>query len=103
MNNYIPLILGMTLVTYLPRFLPLMIINNDKINPKLRLFLQYIPYTSLSILIIRGIITSSAEMRLPTIIGIGSAALIAYFRENLILSVLGGIIGAFITINILGV
>lgn len=103
MNNYIPLILGMALVTYIPRFLPLILLSEDRINPRLREVLQYIPYTSLSILIIRGIITSSSEMRIPTIIGILTAALIAYFRENLVLSVLSGIVGAFITINILGI
>lgn len=103
MNNYIPLILGMALVTYIPRFIPLMILSDKKVNPKLKSFLQYIPYTSLSILIIRGIITSSSEMRIPTILGIGVAGLIAYYRESLVLAVLGGIFVSFIGINILGI
>lgn len=103
MNNYIPLILGMAIVTYLPRFLPLVVLNEDMINPKLRQFLQYIPYTSLSILLIRGVISSSPEMRLPTVVGIGASALMAYTRGNLVLSVLSGILAAFITINIFGI
>lgn len=103
MNNYIPLILGMALVTYIPRLIPLLILSEDNVNPKLREFLMYIPYTSLSILLIRGIIISSDEMRIPTIIGIIVAALIAYFKENLVLSVIGGIFTAFIIINILGI
>lgn len=103
MHNYIPLILGMTLVTYLPRFLPLMIIDAENINPKLREFLQYIPYTSLSILLIRGIMTSTMEMRIPTIIGIIAAALSAYLKDNLVLSVLAGVFAAFLSINILGI
>lgn len=103
MNNYIPLILGMTFVTYLPRFLPLFLMRDKDINPKLRMFLQYIPYTSLSILLIRGIMTSTSEMRLPTIIGIIGAALAAYFKDNLVLSVFAGVFAAFIAINILGI
>lgn len=102
MNNYIPLILGMALVTYIPRFLPLVILSEDMVKPKLRRFLYYIPYTSLSILLIRGIITSSPEMRIPTIMGIAMSAFMAYIKGNLVLSVLSGIFVAFITINIIG-
>lgn len=103
MNNYIPLIIGMTLVTYIPRFLPLMVLSEDMVKPKLREFLQYIPYTSLSILLVRGILTSSPDMRLPTIIGIGMSALMAYLKGNLVVSVLSGILAAFITINFIGI
>lgn len=103
MNNYIPLIIGMTIVTYIPRFLPLMILSEDVIKPKARRFLQYIPYTSLSILLIRGILTSSAEMRLPTIVGIVMSAFMAYIKGNLVISVLSGIFATFITIHFIGI
>lgn len=97
------LVLGMALVTYLPRLIPLMLIKKGKTNENLKQFLTFIPYTSLSILIIRGILTSSSDMRIPTIVGILAAALIAYIQNNLILSVMGGILAAFIIINILGI
>ena len=103
MNNYIPLIIGMALVTYIPRFLPLVILSEDMVKPKMRQFLQYIPYTSLSILLIRGIITSSPDMRIPTIVGIAMSAFMAYFKGNLVLSVLSGIFAAFIIINFGGI
>lgn len=103
MNNYIPLIIGMTLVTYIPRFLPLMILSEDMVKPKVRQFLQYIPYTSLSILLIRGILTSPAEMRIPTIIGIVMSAFMAYIKGNLVISVLSGIFATFITIHFIGI
>ena len=101
MRSYILLILGMGMVTYIPRLFPLLFLTNKDISPKVKLFLQYIPYTSLSILIIRGIITASDEMIIPSIIGIGISGIIAYFKGNLVLSVLVGILVSFITIQIL--
>lgn len=99
--KYLPLILGMALVTYIPRFMPLMILRKSNINERFRLFLTFIPYTSLSILLIRGVLTAEASMRLPTILGILVASLIAYKHKNLILSVLAGILTAFVSINFL--
>lgn len=101
MRNYLPLIIGMALVTYIPRLIPLLFLSKKEINPKIRQFLQLIPYTSLSILIIRGIITSSNEMIIPSIIGIGVSGIIAYFKGNLVLSVLVGIFASFLAIQII--
>lgn len=101
MKSYVTLIFGMAMVTYIPRLFPMLFLTNKRINPKTKLFLQYIPYTSLSILIIRGIITSSKEMMIPSIIGIGISGLIAHFDGNLVLSVLIGILASFIAIQIL--
>lgn len=88
----LPIVIGyfpiaMTLVTYLPRLMPLMLLSNRKVNKHIKQFLLYIPYTSLSILIIRGIITA--------------AAIISYIKGNLVLSVLAGILLSFLTINTL--
>lgn len=100
MKNIIPLILGMGLVTYIPRIFPLLALTDRKTNKKFKEFLTFIPYTSLSILILKGIITASKEMRLPTIIGIGVASIIAYFQGSLVLSIFGGIVSSFIAINL---
>ncbi|WP_313755742.1 AzlD domain-containing protein [Tissierella sp.] len=101
MKNYLPLIIGMTLVTYLPRLMPLMLLSNRKINKNIKQFLLYIPYTSLSILIIRGIITAADGVKVATVAGIGIAAIISYIKGNLVLSVLAGILLSFLTINTL--
>ncbi len=100
MKNMIPLILGMALVTYIPRVFPLLILTDRKTNKKFQEFLTFIPYTSLSILILKGIITASAELRIPTIIGIGASAIISYINGSLILSIFGGIVCSFIAINL---
>ena len=99
MSNYLPLIIGMGIVTYIPRMVPLLFLTKKELNPKIKQFLQYIPYTSLSILIVRGVLTSSKELMLPTIIGIAIAGLVAYFKSNLVLSVLAGILASFLIIN----
>jgi len=94
------IIIGMALVTYIPRLLPLYFLANKQLNPKLEEFLNYIPYTSLSILLARGVMTSSNELIFPTTVGITLAGLVSYYRPNLVVSVLISIIGSFIIINI---
>lgn len=101
MKNYLPLIVGMALVTYIPRWLPLNFISDKKLHPKIRRFLLYIPYTSLSILIIRGILTSSKDMFLATFVGLVVAGLVSWVKENLVLSVIMGILGSFLILNLI--
>lgn len=96
MNSYIPLIIGMALVTYLPRLLPMLVLSDKKMNPSLEKFLYYIPYTSLSILLIKGIISAEKDMVLATIAGILIAGFLAYKKDNLVLSVLSGIALSFL-------
>lgn len=100
MKNYLPLIIGMALVTSLPRIIPLMALKDRKINKKMEEFLYYIPYTSLSILIIRGIMTADSNMKIATMAGIGIAGILSYKKGNLVLSVLAGILVSFFIINI---
>ena len=100
MKSYIYLIIGMALVTYIPRLIPLMFLTNKSLSPKVKQFLQFIPLTSLSILIVGGILTSSKEMILPTFAGIALAGLISYFKSNLVLSVFTAILASFLIINI---
>lgn len=100
MDNLI-LILGMAIATYIPRLIPLTLLSDKKINKRLKQFLLYVPYTSLSILIIRGIMTAEGDMQVATISGIGIAAIIAYIKGNLILAILSAIVVAFFINNIL--
>lgn len=100
MKSLIPLILGMGLVTFIPRVFPLLVLTDKTPNKKFKEFLTFIPYTSLSILIVKGIITAGDGMRIPTIVGISVSALIAYIQGSLVLSIFGGIVSSFIAINI---
>jgi branched-subunit amino acid transport protein len=99
MKNYLPLILGMTMVTFLPRLLPLITLTERPLHPLLKRFLLYIPYTALSALIASGIMQASASMRIATIVGIGAAAACSWFKGGLILSVVASIATAFLILN----
>jgi len=99
LKSYLFLIIGMAIVTYIPRLLPLLALKDRKINKNLEDFLGLIPYTSLSILIVRGIMTADSQMKVATLVGIAAAALVSYIKGNLVLSVLTGILFSFIIIN----
>jgi branched-subunit amino acid transport protein len=99
MRSYLPLILGMTMVTFLPRLLPLITLTERPLHPLIKRFLLYIPYTALSALIASGIMQADQSMRIATIAGIGAAALCSWFKGGLILSVLASIITAFLILN----
>lgn len=100
MKTHFLLIIGMTLVTYLPRYIPLVLLRDRKIHPKLEQFLIYIPFTSLSILILRGILATEADLLLATLVGLGVAGGVSWKKSNLILAVLSGIIASLIILNI---
>jgi len=100
LKNYLPLILGMMTVTYIPRLVPLITISRKPINPIVKRFLQYIPYSALSALVIRGILEATPDMRVATVSGICGAAICSYLKGGLILSVIIGIITAYLILQI---
>jgi branched-subunit amino acid transport protein len=100
MLRYLPVILGMAAVTYVPRLVPMLLLKEIKLDPRARLFLQIIPYTSLSILIIRGILTSSPSEMPAAVVGIAVAGGLSYWKGNLVVSVFAGIIASLIVLNI---
>ena len=100
MKNYLPLILGMMGVTYLPRLIPLLLMTERPINPLFKKFLLYIPYTALGALVIRGILEAPPGMGLITLAGIGVAALCSWLKGELVLSVLAAIFAVFLLLQI---
>lgn len=100
MKSYLLLITGMMVVTYLPRLLPLLMMTGRPLPPVLKRFLQYIPYTALSALIIRGIMQSAPDMRLATVVGILAAGICSWLKGSLVLSVLVAIMAAFVVLQL---
>ncbi len=100
MKSYLLLILGMMAVTYLPRLLPLVIMAGKPLPARLKQFLQYIPYTALSALIIRGVMQAAPEMRAATIAGIAAAGVCAWLKGSLVLSVVVSIATAFVMLQL---
>lgn len=91
MDNLLLIIIGMAVVTYLPRAIPLVFLQNLKLNPKLERFLSFIPYTILGALIFPGILTSTGLL-FPAIIGGMTALALSWLNANLLFVVLGSIL-----------
>ncbi len=84
--NFILLIALMTLVTYIPRLLPFVIIKKSKIPEKLSEFLSFIPYAALGALILPGGINSIEGYPVLSASGLCLAAILSWFRLNIIFS-----------------
>lgn len=86
------LILGMALVTYLPRLLP-MVFGSTTILPSwVKRFLSFVPYAILSALIFPEILFSTGSVNSAVVGGLVSLVL-AFHKVNLFLVVIGGIAG----------
>ena len=99
-THYLPLILGMMLVTYLPRLFPLLTLSQRRLPPYLRRFLAYIPYAALGALIIRGIAESAAGMTPATLAGVAVAAALSFYGGGLVWSVIASILTAYIVLSL---
>ncbi len=93
MLNYkvIALILGMTLVTYIPRALPAMLSEKIRFRPKMEKFLNLIPYTAMAALIFPGIFTVDTARPEIGLIGGAVAAVTAWLKCPLVICVLAAI------------
>ena len=61
------MILGMTLVTYLPRVLPAFLMGRIRLNARVEHFLQLIPYTAMTALVFPGVFSVDANPVLPRV------------------------------------
>lgn len=100
MNNVLILILGMAIVTYIPRLLPFIMVDGKQLSPKLEKFLTFIPYTALGALIFPGVLTAIPEMPLAASAGIAFAFLFAWYKGSVIIPVLGSILVSFLVLLI---
>lgn len=99
MNNIFMLILGMMIVTYLPRLVPFLLMNDKKIPSKMEEFLSYIPYAALGALIIPGFLTAIPGHWLVSIVGIFTALLLAYLKGGVVIPVVGSILTCILLVN----
>ncbi|HHV97035.1 MAG TPA: AzlD domain-containing protein [Clostridiaceae bacterium] len=100
-NNYnnlsiYAIIIGMAVVTYIPRVLPVFIMERFKMPKWVNRWLQSIPYAALGALIFPGILTVESEVPIIGIIGGAVALIISWFKVNVIFSVLGSILAVMI-------
>jgi branched-subunit amino acid transport protein len=96
MKSHLPLIIGMMIVTFIPRLLPMVSFAKQPLHPTVRRFLLYIPYTALGALIISGVMQSAPGMMAATLAGVIVACICSWFKGGLILSVFASIVAAFL-------
>ncbi|HHT49827.1 MAG TPA: AzlD domain-containing protein [Firmicutes bacterium] len=89
------LILGMAVVTYLPRLLPMFLFSAEKLPSLIKRFLDFIPYAVLTTLIFPEILSSTAHPG-SALAGGFISLLLAYYQNNLFLVVAGGIGAVFL-------
>jgi len=90
------IIIGMSLVTMIPRVVPAFVVNIFIFRDWVNRWLQAIPYAALGALIFPGILSvKEGEPHIGMIGGI-VAILLAYFGLNIILVVLGAIATVFL-------
>ena len=86
------IIFGMMAVTYIPRLIHVINLEDRPLPPFLRRFLQFIPYTALGALIIPGVVDATPGKPLAALAGLGTAAFCAWLKGGVILSILASIL-----------
>lgn len=94
------LILGMTLVTYIPRLLPFTIMADKKLPKFISDVLLFIPATALGALVIPGVFSSIPGKPVVAFIGILFAIIYSWFKGGIIIPVLGSIFTVFLMLSL---
>lgn len=90
------IVIGMSLVTMIPRMIPAFIVDKLQFRPWINKWLNAIPYAALGALIFPGILTVKSEEPHIGIIGGIIAIVLSYIGLNIILVVIGAIITVFL-------
>ncbi|WP_078555296.1 AzlD domain-containing protein [Bacillus alkalicellulosilyticus] len=90
-NSLIWIIIGMAVVTYIPRMLPLVFLDANRIPPILQAILRNVPYAALGALIFPGILFVNESLWYGIIGGI-TAIIVSYLGANLIVVVISSIV-----------
>ncbi|ADQ15631.1 AzlD domain-containing protein [Halanaerobium hydrogeniformans] len=93
-DKYILMITGMLIVTFLPRFLPLMLLGKKELPQKAISWLSYIPAAVLSALLAPSILMEEGGLYIAldniALLAFFPTLLIAYKTKNIFLTVSGG-------------
>lgn len=84
------IIIGMAVVTYIPRMLPLIFLNVDRIPPSIQNILKNVPYAALGALIFPAILQFHENIWFGIIGGL-TAIIVSYIGAHLIVVVISSI------------
>jgi len=94
-TDFLLLILGMTLVTYIPRAIPAVLLEKLSFGGRMEKFLRLIPYTAMAALIFPGVFAVDANPIIG-VVGGAVAALLAWKKQPVMTCVLAAIAVDFI-------
>ena len=98
------LIIGMTLVTFLPRYIPLALAGKIKITPLFSLALSYVPIAVMSIIIIQAALIKEGEITMVLenhkLLASIVAFIVAIITRHMFLTIIAGLV-SFVFIKIL--
>lgn len=90
------MILGMFLVTYIPRMVPMVFTKDMVFPPLLEKWLSYIPYAALGALIFPGVLTVDNNYPWIGIVAAAIAFIIAWFFKQMIMVLLIAVLVVFL-------
>lgn len=86
------IILGMALVTYLPKMIPALFLDNIKVNPAVEKFLLFIPCTAMTSLIFPGVLKVDQNCYWIGLLGCVVAIVLSWQRLPLTMVILGAVL-----------
>jgi branched-subunit amino acid transport protein len=95
MLKYVILIFVMGLVTYIPRMIPMVMLNGVKLPARLKTFLGFIPFAALGALIFPGILSSTGNTA-SAACGLIVAISLSLAKLNVMIVVTGGIAAVYL-------
>lgn len=97
-NKILIVIIGMAVVTYIPRLLPFHIVSKMNLSKRMTLFLKCIPYSALGALILPDVFRAVEGNNIASFIGAVTAVVLTYIFKNMILTVIGSIAAVYLVI-----
>ncbi|WP_144463503.1 AzlD domain-containing protein [Siminovitchia fortis] len=85
------IIIGMAVVTYIPRMLPFVMFRGRELPPFIQGVLQNVPFATLGALIFPAVLLINEGNLLYGVVGAAAAFIIAFLGANVIIVVIGAI------------
>lgn len=86
------LILGMALVTYFGRVLPVLFLGGKTNRPRVEKFLRLIPYSAMTALVFPGVLSVDKDSMVIGAVGALTALALSWFNMSITFVVIGAIV-----------
>lgn len=102
LGNVMFVILGMGIVTFIPRLLPMVLLKEVPLPWWLQAWLDYVPYAALGALIFPGILAVIPEHPWVGLAAGGVAVILAYVQKQILVVVAGAVAAVYAALLFLG-